>query len=128
MCGILCLFLIALWVRSARNRDLLSCGDVTIASTKERVIFYTLPNGGGPWRLEDHPSYAAVATAPIGQPFAFGKVPAGPYVTAPYWFLVLLSMSAGILVMPFRRFSLRTLLLITTLVAITLGFVVLISR
>src|SRR5688500_18594160 len=110
VCGIVCLLLIALWVRSLHERDLASCGNVTIASTKGRAVFYTLPNGNGPWRLEDHPNYAAVATAPSGLPLAFGNVPAGPYITTPYWFLTLLMMSAGIFALPYRRFSLRTLL------------------
>jgi hypothetical protein len=45
-----CVLLIALWVRSTYTRDLASLGEVTVASMPGRVILYTLPNGGGPWR------------------------------------------------------------------------------
>jgi hypothetical protein len=120
-----CALLIALWVRSMYSRDLASLGDVTVASMPGRIILYTLPNGGGPWRLEDHPKYAAVLEAVAGVPIAFGNVSAGSYVTAPYWFLVVVSAAIGALLQwrhPYR-FTVRTLLIATTLVALGLGII-----
>jgi hypothetical protein len=121
-----CALVVALWVRSIHTKDLVSLGhDVIAASEDGRVIFYTLPNGSGPWRLEDHPRYAAMADAAPGLPLAFGNVPAGPYVTTPYWFLVFVSAAIAILLQwryPYR-FSLRTLLIATTLIAMGLGLV-----
>jgi hypothetical protein len=124
-----CVLLVALWVRSMLTRDLASLGDVTASSRNGRLVFYTLPNGNGPWRLEDFPAYAAVADAVPGVPVAFGSVPAGPYMTTPYWFLVFVSGATGILLQwryPYR-FRLRTLLIATTLVAAGLGILVMLS-
>jgi hypothetical protein len=43
----------------------------------------------------------------------------------PYWFLLSITAMPGVLLLPWsRRFSLRTLLIVTTLVAIVLGLVV----
>jgi hypothetical protein len=121
-----CVLLIALWVRSVHTRDLASFGNVIASSMDGRLVFYTLPNGNGPWRLEDHPRYAAIAGAVPGVPLAFGNVPAGSYLMSPYWFLAFVSGATAILLQwryPYR-FSLRTLLIATTLVAVVLGIVV----
>ena len=70
ICLTACVLLVALWVRSMRTRDLASLGNVNAASTQGRMVLFTLPNGGGPWRLDDFPSYAAVKTSKLGQPIA----------------------------------------------------------
>ena len=49
-------------------------------------------------------------------------------VTAPDWFLVVISASLATAPWIRRRFSLRTLLIATTLVAIGLGFIVWATR
>jgi hypothetical protein len=62
-------------------------------------------------------------------PIAFGSVPAGPYVTAPFWFLVVVSAAIGVILQwryPYR-FTVRTLLMATTLVAVGLGIVMTLS-
>jgi hypothetical protein len=121
-----CVLMIALWVRSLHTRDLASLGNMTASSMGGRLVFYTLPNGTGPWRLEDHPRYAAVADAVPGVPITFGRVPAGPYITAHYWFLVFACGATAILLQwryPYR-FRLRTLLFATTLVAVGMGVIV----
>jgi hypothetical protein len=92
------------------------------------MVFYTLPNGGGPWRLDDFPSYAAVKKTNLGRPIAWGAVPAGPYVATPYWFPVLMTGAMALLVWRPRRFSLRTLLIGTTLVAVGLGSIIAFNR
>jgi hypothetical protein len=49
----------------------------------------------------------------------------GYYVSMPYWFPVLFSVTlATLLWLPVKRFSLRTLLIATTLVAVGLGIIV----
>ena len=51
---------------------------------------------------------------------------AGPFIAAPQWFLMLLTvvLAASPWIQRSRRFSLRTLLIATTLVAVVLGMVV----
>ena len=60
--------------------------------------------------------------------FGFGvsHSPDVQFVSFPNWFLALLSTALGVApsITTFKRFSLRTLLIATTLVAVVLGFVV----
>jgi hypothetical protein len=126
-CGLICLLLVVLWVRSfVRHGDLAGFGGTNVKSNDGRVVFFTLPNGGGPWRSSDFPPSAAEENTWIGSPLAYGTTPGGPYVTTPYWFLVLVSGVPAFL-LGFRRpyrFSLRTLLVAMTALAIVLALAV----
>jgi hypothetical protein len=134
VCGILCLLLIALWVRSATTSDTLH-GRISvdrefdIHSSEGAIILIVEAADDGEWGILSiaHPSEmegysdsrwrAGTTTLP------------GWYVIGPHWFLVAAFALLGIaLWRPPRRFSLRTLLIATTLVAVVLGIVVLASR
>jgi hypothetical protein len=72
-----------------------------------------------PTRDDDYLAYQ------FGSRFHFGRLPNGLYV--PHWFLVLLATTFATLpwIRYFEwRFSLRTLLIATTLVAVVLGLIV----
>jgi hypothetical protein len=115
------------WLRSHIARDLVGFAGANASSKDGRVVIYTLPNGSGPWRLEDYPAYTVTSPA---IPIAFGVVPAGPFVAVRYWFLVLVSGVAAIILgwrHPYQ-FSLRTLLIATTLVAVVLGMIAYATR
>jgi hypothetical protein len=56
----------------------------------------------------------------------FGLTPAGAHV--PYWFLIVLTATLTLLILLVRRFSLRTLLISTTLVAVGMGVVIYLAR
>jgi hypothetical protein len=133
-CGILCLLLIVLWVRSYYSEDILN---------------FTLPSRGfTAWSLEGkavltsgaNPGNFSVNSFPADQPIVgtglpendiglgFGGVswPGGFFVTFPCWFPVL--FSATFAVAPWAgsipyRFSLRTLLIGMTVIAVVLGIV-----
>jgi hypothetical protein len=124
VCGILCLLLIVLWVRTYRNPERLSLGRVLTLSMKGHVLFYELPDDSIPWQLVDPYSNAAAKTL-LATPTAFSPVPVGPYVTASYWFLVFVTGATAIFLgcWPPYRFSLRTLLIAMTLIAVVLGLV-----
>jgi hypothetical protein len=77
-------------------------------------------------RIEENYSPRSLRTDVLG--FDGGTTTRGSWVRIPYWFLV--GLTAAILVAPWLRwrFSLRTLLIATTLVAVVLGFLVWLSR
>jgi hypothetical protein len=139
-CLIACVLLIALWVRSYWWFDLLmrhittTCG-VTVISARARIWF----SAGGmreetqselsSWphdRLHDIESFAAG--------WGFGAYMHGPpnpvqiAVKAPHWFAIL--ALAAVAATPWLRwrFSLRTLLIATTLIAVVLGLIVWAAR
>jgi hypothetical protein len=62
--------------------------------------------------------------------FGYDPMPVVPLIRVPYWFPVVLSLVVA--VAPWlrwsRRFSLRTLLIATTLVAVVLGLIVAVLR
>ena len=128
MCGILCLLLIALWVRSYWVQDVVwgwfpfpgylqinsTCGDIKIIANaeKQKAIWrYTsrVAEDRGPrwfFKLEQHARFGWWLD-----------------VTLPHFFLLFTLAGAASFpwVQSSRRFSLRTLLLATTLVAVGLG-------
>jgi hypothetical protein len=57
--------------------------------------------------------------------FRWNTTPTISYVGAPYWFLTIVaaSLAAILWIRPSKRFSLRTLLIATTLVAVALGLI-----
>ena len=75
-------------------------------------------------RLQDSPAYRGLFGAGIAQTSTSFTV------GVPYWFLILaaVAMAATPWLLSCRRFSLRTLLIATTLVAVVLGLVVWLSN
>ena len=136
-CGLLCVLLIALWVRSYYWVD-----QVFVPVTRSAyVILWSMPNAFGIGFADDTPNIAlrklSVPTIDWLAGTADGTgIPWNGYmkfsisvdrVMVPYWFGVLLS--ATLPIVPWiRRFSLRTLLIATTLVAAVLGTIVWFSR
>jgi hypothetical protein len=132
---------VVLWVRSYGGTELYSHDDgtlTTIGSTNGYIYFIrisrrfpagmtgnlpydwkrrtgTLPHG---WR------YGSGAVSPSPPRFEWSNTATKSKLTVPYWFIV--SAVAAMAYAPWisRRFSLRTMLIATTLVAVVLGLAV----
>jgi hypothetical protein len=136
-CGIACLLLIVLWVRSYRWVEAIRL----MAAPNGGVIqFLSIPGSlavgvfksAKPWsffQMSASEWRRVMATAPVSQlpsPIWGGRLTNSvvDQIFIPYWILVL--SSAVIASVPWLRwrFSLRTLLIVTTLVAIVLGILV----
>jgi hypothetical protein len=137
VCGIACLLLVVLWVRSYWKCDLIEGG-----SGSQHFILVSCRGfigvGGEPnfrsfamitaWEYESYPpDYDEALPEPFYFGFHFRQDQNSTVVISPFWFPVLLS--ATIAICPWicwsTRFSLRTLLIATALVAVVLGFAVL---
>jgi hypothetical protein len=127
MCGLL----IALWVRSYSWTDQLSgplfqLGILQVSSIRGGLVAQVNPHRPGyQWNVDHYyRNRPWVARLPFRFGGEFRRIPNG--LTMPHWFLVLVVGSvAAILWTPWsRRFSLRTLLIATTLVAIVLGLMI----
>jgi hypothetical protein len=122
-CGILCLLLIILWVRSYSHSDELTgtfgnhLGFV-IQSEQGQMRY------GKPW--DEKPSWN-FDSSPLGDDYPPSFPPMGGF-DWPLWLAVLLT--GTLIVIPWLRwrFTLRTLLIATTLVAVVLGLIVWLSR
>jgi hypothetical protein len=123
-----CVLLIALWVRSYWRHDSIGVSETEIHSVRNRIVF--LPDPGKKDFLRTRSTQVSSEfVSSINRPanrWGYGSAnDLGIYVT-PHWFWVLIAGS--IAVAPWiswsRRFSLRTLLIATTLVAVGLGIVV----
>ena len=136
-----CVLLIALWVRSYWYWDHLynpiGNGNLIIIESSSSRVIVKLATGSGPWTWhisrELHGDYWAGAFKDWEEANRHKGIVgfacyATPWITtyrAPYWFLVLLSVTLAVIPwLPWsRRFSLRTLLIATTLIAIMLGVI-----
>jgi hypothetical protein len=141
-CIVACVLLIALWVRSYWCWD-----DVAWRLTTKRGFLVSSQSGGAvldyhefdssalaliKWRVRSQPSpdknllpIAGIDEAYAG--FLLLNGPDGFLLVIPYWFLVPLTLALAAtpwLPMWSRRFTLRTLLIATTLVAVVLGLIV----
>jgi hypothetical protein len=142
MCGMLCLLLLVLWVRSYRWTDAVQyhvagkymagitsrqgvlCGGWTRFTTNEYVEEWF---GSSRWHTMCRPSEPLRPDFPR---WRIGVEPVeyfAPTGIAPHWFPVVLL--AALAVVPWTRwspwrFSLRTLLIATTLVSLALGTIV----
>ena len=133
-CGLACVLLVVLWVRSYKLGDLLLVR-ISTSRTFNATSLHgwtkvsTCPPGTeGSWKLFSQPANEAMRT--YGEFFeakqnflGFGTHKArGTYaVIVPYQFLIL--AMGTMVVVPWlpRRFSLRTMLIATTLAAVVLG-------
>jgi hypothetical protein len=147
VCGIVCLFLVVLWVRSYWWRDY---AYVRIISSATQDTYYDASSvqGGVTILAADYPiqpshsRLRAGKTRPSASRWPTGLTPQFSamgfaalrdgvrmrrYLTVPHWFLVSLigSLAVGPWIRQLHwRFSLRTLLIATTLVAVVLGLAV----
>jgi catechol 2,3-dioxygenase-like lactoylglutathione lyase family enzyme len=137
VCGLLCLLLIMLCVRSYRQSDtlyvrVLGMRVVQFDSTLGHLLIESPSSAAGLWR---HPREWYFMTHPAPQDessglpmFAVSLTLASPGILLNFWIAVLaLGLGAG---MPWVkiRFSLRALLIATTLVAVILGTIVIAAR
>jgi len=142
--GIVVLMLLVLWVRTNHWQDAIfrrtSQQQVLIESAYGRAIltleYQSLPpsaitagwrHSAGPTDIKSWPKEGILFPAGMRFGFAYIQRPGGLVAFAPYWSLVTLSVVLASLpwVRHFSyRFSLRTLLIATTLIAVVLGLIV----
>jgi hypothetical protein len=138
--GIATVFFIVQWVRSYRTTELIvrldpgnkvttigsNCGVVYFAKTTLR------PTSLGPAQPPPTPhwwQYQSVAAERNGHTsFAWKSGPTFSILYIPYWFFVVISSAIGSLAWLSARFSLRTLLVATTIIALGLGAVMWVAR
>jgi hypothetical protein len=132
-CGIACVLLIALWARSYSHNEVLQMHTTSrlllLHARRGRLAYWNRV----PYRNPQASRFLAEDMDDILQgsspgTWGFGRVRVFPdsIVFAPYWFPVLVSAALSTApLFPWRsRFSLRTLLIATTLVAVVLGLIV----
>jgi hypothetical protein len=134
-CLIACVLLLALWVRSYWRLDGLQGPILWPHGFSLSSMYGRLMIGGGD---EDDPitewdygsfkfddPYMAPTAQFLGPVFAFHpSVKAGAYIHVPHWFPALITGSIAFALAKRRSYSLRTLLIMMTLVAIGLGLIV----
>jgi hypothetical protein len=138
VCGALCLLLIVLWVRSHGAEDRLT-GNVAgshwfrVYSSHGCLVYYVPGTPGPPSMYAWQPNFGSefwleASDARIASVPRVRLHREEDWITLPYWFLV--GLCAVVAVAPwFRwRFSLRNLLIATTVVAVGLGLAVYILR
>jgi hypothetical protein len=124
LCGILCLLLIALWVRSVWTLD-----EISIRLTGARYVsFWSIPSScrinivdsslSTPWSHHTTSAWSTLAAPAATFGYHNGEL------WWPHWFAVSLLGAIGAVPWIKWRFSLRTLILATTLVAVVLGLLV----
>jgi hypothetical protein len=137
--GLLCPLLIVLWVRSYWRSDIaissLSANWVGVISTAPSEIIvqrYTPNNMRGGWGITSHNVHEVYHAPPYASALGFGLLSSGGRqgVFIPFWSLVLGAATCSVI--PSRhwnwRFSLRTLLIGMTVVAVILGLVIWATR
>jgi hypothetical protein len=125
--GILCLLLIVLWVRSHWKWDALSFPQGGISSMAgSTVIGLGEGWGGTDWRIHtyelDSSDDPIRGFAWINDGGPAGRIP-GTMIIMPHWFLVSLFLVFAAAPWLRYRFSLRTLLIAATVVAVLLGLI-----
>jgi hypothetical protein len=134
LCGIVCVLLIVLWVRSCNTSDTLF-GRIdhyrvfSLRSSEGVISLLKAESEVGDWGIYSivHPPGMEGRRGPSWRVATTGSP--GWFVDAPYWFFVAAFALIGIAFWrPPLRFSLRTMLIATTLVAALLGAIVYASR
>jgi hypothetical protein len=131
MCGVVCLLLIVLWVRSYWQCDALQYEDLSesrgVTSQNGILLVDKLyQKGKGRWWFGSDPAeFPADLKSQLSVCWydADGDLK-GPAVTIPHWLIVLFFVGLGIAPWTLRRYSLRTLLVFTTGIAALLGILV----
>jgi hypothetical protein len=132
-CLIACVLLCVFWMRSYSTLDNIAGHlpfnpAVSCTSAYGRVGFGT-QNVTAPWKFNyhnavlDEKSFGGRPKEPRKW-FTFQREPFATLISVPHGFFVSIAIAAGIIPWLPWRFSLRTLLIATTLVAVVLGIVV----
>ncbi len=137
MCGIVCLLTIVLWVRSHHAEDRASCrlSSVGIRLYSSRgwlVLFKNGTPGAGPydWDITFGSEYwlnPPDTRLQYALPLSFFGRSAISNISLPHWVFVVVSVAVAAVPWLLHRqfrFSLRSLLIATTLIAIVLGVAV----
>jgi hypothetical protein len=152
-CGLACVLLVVVWVRSYWRIDSATMwisghGQVGALSLKQRLTISYVNESlfsdrwrdrleSQSWRvysntIEDEFSGSEIGAhsgLPKNQSFVFQNFGGNGYrVVIPHWFLILLGTSFATIPWLRWRFSLRTLLIATTLIAVMLGTIVWLNR
>ena len=136
-CLTACVALVALWVRSNRARDVLigpiyGIHSFSLTSVDGRIGFFRLWTGGRdlPYSVHSDPIDEFPPFAP--ESFTITKPTRinGLGVVLPHWFLVVLTGTFAVIpsLKWSRRFSVRTLLIVMTLIAALLGVIAVAPR
>lgn len=139
VCGVACVLLVLLWLRSYSQLDWLQVGDSSIASTSGRLLVNDMFMMGGPpsssrtmtqteWTQKLSRHAFAEDRVVIWRARHGALIPMGLGKSIPFWPLFV--VAAALVVLPWLpwRFSIRTLLIATTLVAAGLGLTALMLR
>ena len=140
-CGVLCALLIVLWVRSHSRRDVVEQVQPTSVraftsmrgqlefSDKDTTHLSIWPRVARNWTLNNYPARTYLPTQNIPN-FDFYRSPLRLSIIVPHWLPVF--VTGGFAFVPWvslsRRFSLRTLLIGMTVVALGLGMAVMMLR
>ena len=125
-----CVLLIALWVRSYSTNDYLTIGGlkdsqtVLLQSIKGSIVVAHFNERNRPNNFDAYFHIPMVANASKGCPAVFFDDAELKCLIIRHWFLVTATTALAALPWMRWRFSLRTLLIATTLVAVGLGIVV----
>jgi hypothetical protein len=140
MCAVACVLLIVLWVRSANHRMDVITGKTLanrgflVASVYGEVEIDWIDRVRSPNLAWDRQSMVMnVLKEPRYFPFENAgfkwiAIPDGVGLSVPHWFLVLISACLGVVPCLRWRFSLRTLLTATLLIAVVLGLIVYVTQ
>lgn len=129
--GALALAIAALWIWNHWNHDFSSFSRTEIHFAASRIVLHINPSPGGKSQflrtmsIEESWQYVDAIHRNDNR-WGFGHVNdwgTHIYIT-PHWFYFLVAITAAALPWTHSRFSLRTLLLVTTLVALALGLIV----
>ena len=131
MCGVVCLLLIVLWVRSYWQWDMLQYEDLSesrgVTSQNGTLLIHKIyQKGKGRWWFGSDPAeFPADLKSQLSIDWDDGNGDLmGPSVIIPHWLIVLFFVGLGFAPWPPRQFSLRTLLVFTTGIAALLGILV----
>jgi hypothetical protein len=134
-CGISCVLLLSLWVRSYWRSDSLS-GPIlwphgcSLTSTNGRLMIGAADEQDPITEWDflsskfDDPGGAPIDPQFLPPVFSFHPSEEdGAYIHVPHWFLALIAGSIAFVLARPRRYTLRTLLIVVTLVAIGFGLI-----
>jgi hypothetical protein len=126
-CGILCLLLVALWVRSCWRHDVIfrtNANSQVIGAASVSGTLFLQRADVDPGIFSQGWHYKQMPGKLYFEGFTWKSSPAYFLIGVPIWFAIVLGLAGSTLPWLPWRFSLRTLLIAMTLVAVLLGIVI----